>query len=238
MTIPLRREAAPLRAQAVAVLRQQIVSGAYRPGERLVEKRLEQDLGVSRTVIREALRQLESQQLITLKPNVGPIVTVLTAENATHLYQVRAALEGTAARLAAEHATAEDVSSLRALIERFRVAGESGEPERLVTTKDEFYAALVAAAGNPVIEEMLGNVQARISLLRAYTLEVPGRATQSHAELSAVIDAIEARHPDLAESRTREHVRAAQAIALTHFAEAPPAAGAAPHTTTPPEATA
>ncbi|GAA4415287.1 GntR family transcriptional regulator [Georgenia halophila] len=235
MAIQLRREAAPLRAQAVAVLKQQIVSGGYRPGQRLVEKRLEEDLGVSRTVIREALRQLESQQLITMKPQVGPIVAVLTVEDARHLYQVRGALEGAAARLAAENADDGDVARLRDLIDRFREAGEAGHVEDLVAIKDDFYAALVAAAGNPVIEEMLGNVQARIALLRAYTLEVPGRSAQSHAELSAVIDAIEAHHPELAESRSREHVLAAQTIALTHFAEAPPVAETTTATT--PEAT-
>lgn len=222
MAIRLQREAAPLRTQAVAALRQQIVSGAYKPGQRLVEKQLEQELGVSRTVIREALRQLESQQLITLKPQVGPIVTVLTVDDARHLYQVREALEGAAARLAAENASAADVARLRALIDRFHAGAEQSSVEELVDLKGEFYAALVAAAANPVIEDMLGNVQARISLLRAYTLGVPGRAAHSYEELAAVVDAIEAHHPELAESRTRDHVRAAQAIALTHFAESAP----------------
>lgn len=220
----LKREAAPLRAQAVTALRKQIVTGAYKPGQRLVEKHLEEELGVSRTVIREALRQLESQQLITLKPQVGAIVSVLTADDVRHLYQVRAALEGTAARLAAENAASSDVARLRELINGFRMAGDQGEVEQLVAIKDDFYAALLSAAGNPVIEDLLGNVQARIALLRAYTLEVPGRAPQSYAELSAVIDAIEARHPDLAEARSREHVYAAQAIALTHYAESGPPA--------------
>lgn len=214
----LRREAAPLRTQAVALLRRGIIDGRYRPGERLVEKRLEEELGVSRTVVREALRQLESEQLIHLKPQVGPIVTVLTRQDAVHLYQVRAALEGTAARLAAEHATPEAVADLRALIDGFADLAE-GSVEELVAIKDEFYDVLVRAAGNPVIAQMLGNVQARIALLRSFTLKTAGRVADSHRELTAVVDAIEAHDPQAAEERSREHVLAAQRIALDHFAD-------------------
>lgn len=212
----LRREAAPLRTQTVAILRRNIIDGRYRPGERLVEKRLEEQLGVSRTVVREALRQLESEQLIHLKPQVGPIVKVLTREDAEHLYQVRAALEGAAARLAAENATPEQVADLRALIDGFADLAE-GAVEELVAVKDEFYDVLVRAAGNPVIAEMLANVQARIALLRSFTLKTPGRVAESHRELSAVVDAIEAHDPQRAESSSRDHVLAAQQIALDHF---------------------
>lgn len=217
MTTQLRREAAPLRAQAVTVLRERIIDGTYKPGDRLVEKRIEQDLGVSRTVVREALRQLESQQLVHLEPQVGPTVKIVSHDDAMHLYEVRAALEGAAARNAAERATSADVARLRDLIDRFRLAG-SNDVDRLVSIKDEFYEAFAQISGNPVIEEMLGNVQARIALLRAYTLNSPGRVAQSFEELSAMIDAIEAHEPDLAESCTRRHVDAAASIALSHLA--------------------
>ena len=215
----IQRQAAPLREQAVVELRQRIIDGTYRPGARLIERRLEEDLGVSRTVVREALRQLESQRLIYLKPNVGPIVNVLTYEDAVHLYQVRAALEGAAARLASEQATKEDVALLRELIGRLSRTSDSPDVQKLIQQKNDFYNALLGVAGNPVIEELLENIQARISVLRSYTLNSPGRLTESRKEISAVIDAIEAHDPDLAEAQTRHHVRSAQAIALNHFAE-------------------
>jgi GntR family transcriptional regulator, trigonelline degradation regulator len=225
VTTQLRREAAPLRTQAVAALRRRIVEGGFRPGDRLVEKRLEEELGVSRTVVREALRQLETEQLVYLKPHVGPVVRVLTAEDAKHLYQVRAALEGAAARLAAEGASAEQGIRLRAILDRFSRL-EDGAVQELVALKDEFYEVLVEAAGNPVIAQMLGNIQARIALLRSYTLQTPGRVAQSHEELSAVVDAIEAHEPDRAEALSRYHVLSAQRIALDHFIDAEPGAGA------------
>ena len=91
--------AAPLRQQVLDELRQSIIAGRLNPGERLIERELISMMGVSRTVIREALRQLESEGLVAIVPNKGPIVRTLTLEEARDLYAIRAVLEGLAARL-------------------------------------------------------------------------------------------------------------------------------------------
>jgi len=96
------RAAAPLRRQVVDELRHSIISGRLRPGARLVERELIAMMGVSRTVIREALRQLESEGLVAMIPNKGPVVRELTLVEAKDLYSIRAVLEGLAARLFVE----------------------------------------------------------------------------------------------------------------------------------------
>lgn len=214
----LIREAAPLRVQAVKLLRSKIVSGEFPPRMRLIERRLEEELGVSRTVVREALRQLESENLIFLEANVGPTVRALSYDDVMHLYQVRATLESAAGRLAAEGGTPAQVSRLRLAFSRIEDDEDDHEIAGIIALKDEFYDALIAASGNPIIGEMLSNVQARISQLRAITLHAPGRSRHMVAELRRILQAIEAADPERAEAACRAHVTAAEKIALRHAA--------------------
>ena len=216
----LQREAAPLRVQAVNVLRQKIVAGEYLPRTRLTEKLLEGELGVSRTVVREALRQLETERLIAIEPNVGPLVRELTFDDVFHLYQVRGMLESAAGGLAAQNATPAHLDELRGV---FAVISEQAADitmAELIELKNEFYRALIDASGNPIIGEMLSNVQARISQLRAVTLKSPGRVPHMIAELGRVLDALEARDPARAAAECQAHVDVAAQIALRHAAHA------------------
>lgn len=211
----LQRQAAPLREQAVIELRQRIVHGKFSAGERLKEAVLVEELQVSRTVVREALRQLESEKLIRIEPQVGPVVTELTVDEARQLYEVRAALEATAARLAASHRTDEQLGRLQ---ESLRVIEANLTPvEELLVAKRGFYEALIAASHNTIIGEQLQGVQARISLLRRVTLNQPGRGPQMLAELQAVIDAVAAHDENLAYTASVEHVMAASTIAMQHL---------------------
>lgn len=213
----LERRAAPLREQAVEALRASIVRGELPPGSRITEKSIEQRLGVSRTVVREALRQLESERLIRIVPGVGPVVAELTPDEARQLYEVRAALEATAARLAARHGDPERIHELRLAFERIPERAPSSLDE-LLAMKHAFYAALIAASRNQIIGEQLANVQARISQLRAVTLSAPDRQSAMRAELGAVVDAIARGDADAAYDASVAHVMAASAIALDHLA--------------------
>ncbi|TIH29573.1 GntR family transcriptional regulator [Subtercola vilae] len=210
----LIRQAAPLRVQAVNHIRSKIVSGDFPPRMRLIEKRLEEELGVSRTVVREALRQLESERLVTMEANVGPIVSALSYDDVVHLYQVRATLESAAGRLAAESGTSVQIERIQAALAAIRTEAERVEIPMLIELKNDFYTALIDASGNPIIGEMLSNVQARISQLRALTLHSEGRARHMVAELTRVVDAIEQGDPDRAEEACRAHVAVAEKIAL------------------------
>ncbi|MET0854764.1 MAG: GntR family transcriptional regulator [Microterricola sp.] len=224
----LVRTAAPLREQAVLVLRARIISGDLIPGERLTEKQLCAYLDVSRTVVREALRQLESERLVDIVPNIGPIVRVLSPEEATNLYEIREALEPTAARLAALRASDDEILALEQVLLRIRECLGSSTDD-VVQMKNSFYRELITAAHNPAIGEMLANVQARISQLRRLTLSSSGRTLEMYAELEEIVAAIRAKDPDLAQLKAELHVRKAAALAqksLQSFVDAPVQGGA------------
>lgn len=212
----LERRAAPLRERAVEELRASIVRGELPPGSRITEKSVEQRLGVSRTVVREALRQLESERLVRIQPGIGPVVSELSADEARQLYEVRAALEAAAARLAAGYADEEHIRGLRAAFERIPDEVPSSLDE-LLALKNGFYTALIAASRNPIIGEQLANVQARISQLRAVTLSAPGRQHAMRTELGAVVEAIARHDADAAFELSMAHVMTASAIALEHL---------------------
>lgn len=213
----IERQAAPLRTQTVDALREGIVRGRFRPGERLKERPLVEELRVSRTVIREALRQLESERLIRIEPQVGPMVVRIGADEARQLYEVRAALEATAARLAAKRRTADELAGLQASL---RSIERRLEPlSDLLAAKREFYDALIRSSHNPIIGEQLAGVQARISQLRRVTLSEPGRGPVMLEELERVVGAIEHGDADAAYSASIDHVAAAQSIAMKHFEE-------------------
>jgi DNA-binding GntR family transcriptional regulator len=210
------RQAAPLREQAVRAIREHILDATYPAGTRLKEKDLCERYDVSRTVIREALRQLESERLIRMEPNVGPVVATLSRSEVCDLYEARATLEATAAKFAAERATAEQLARLISTYDEIAIGDGLSRPA-VLELKNTFYARLAEASGNSVIADMFDNVQARISQLRHLTLRSPGRHARSVAELGAVVDAITRRDPKAAFAASVLHVKAAEAVALAAF---------------------
>jgi len=124
----IERSAAPLRRQVLDELRQSIIAGRLAPGSRLIERELIAMMGVSRTVIREALRQMESEGLVANIPNKGPVVRELTLAEAKDLYSIRAVLEGLAARLFSENASAAQKKLLDQALKATAQSYENGDP--------------------------------------------------------------------------------------------------------------
>jgi len=211
----IKKTAAPLRQQVVDHLRQAIIDGQLAPGARLTERELTQMLDVSRTVVREALRQLESEGLIAIIPNKGPVVRELKVAEAKDLYLIRAVLEGLGARLFVEHASAEQLARLREALQVVAAAYESGDAQRVLETKNRFYEVLFEGAGSETLSSMLGTLHARIWRWRALGLSHPRRSEErskeSIAGLQAAVDAIARRDADAAEALTREEAQRAAA---------------------------
>ncbi len=214
-TPAIQREAAPLRRQVVDRLRHAIVSGRFQPGARLIERELIASIGVSRTVVREALRELESEGLVALIPNRGPIVRELSLTEAADLYQIRAVLEGLAARLFATRAGVAQVRRLANALDRTADAYKSGDPVRVFEAKDHFYAALFEGAGSETLSAMIGTLHGRISRWRTIGLghprRSPTRSRESIRNLRAVVAALRKRDGDLAERTIRHEVTRAVA---------------------------
>ena len=156
-----------------------IAVGRFKGGDRLPERRLCEMTGVSRTLVREALRQLESEGLIEVVPNRGPIVACVTAEQVKGIYQVRAELEGLAFQLFAEQATTKQRDALVDAFKKLKRSIKDADPLARLRAKDHFYECVMEGSGNDALRESLRLLNARALLLRARSLRAPGRVTTS-----------------------------------------------------------
>jgi DNA-binding GntR family transcriptional regulator len=208
--ITIKKQAAPLRQQVLEALRRAIVSGRLAPKQRLTERSLMEMLGVSRTVIREALRQIEAEGLIEIIPNKGPVVRELSPAEAEDLYRIRAVLEGLAARLFAENASESMVDRLDAALEAVVLAYQGEDGEEALDAKTQFYDLLYQGGASEALASMLGTVQARVWRWRAVGLTHPKRATrrlrESVKNLRLMTAAIRAKDGAAAEEIAREEV--------------------------------
>lgn len=203
-----------LREQVAERLRMAIATGKFPAGARLIERELCEMLGVSRTSLREALRELQADGLITLQPNKGLSVSVVTADTARSIYEVRAMLEGLAARLFARNATREQMADLRQSVDRLAEVYENFSAEAFIAAKTRFYDILLEGAGNPVAADMLRRIHTRVSQLRVVSLSSAERAQQSIRELREFLDALEKRDEERAWQVCVAHVEAAAKAAL------------------------
>ncbi|MFZ5848856.1 MAG: GntR family transcriptional regulator [Actinomycetota bacterium] len=214
LTASRARVAAPLRQEITELLREAIVEGDFEPGDRLRERELCLRFEVSRTVVRESLRQLESEGLVETMANHGPVVAVLRPEDVTALYQVRGALEGLAAELFAAHATKEDHAALKSALAEVETALKSQDPRVWLAAKDGFYDVLFEGSHNSIIGTMVRGLHARMRQLRRVSLGVPGRRPQTLAELKEIVNALERGDAEEARNLATDHVRIAHDIAV------------------------
>lgn len=214
----IARTAAPLRQQVVKLIREDILEENLVPGQRLVENALCDAYGVSRTVVREALRQLESEYLIEVVPNLGPIVRVLTEDEIKAIYVVRAALEGLAGKLFALHATNEQCKKLIKLQHRLDKEYRNGDIESREAIKSEFYQQLTEGAGNPILAENLRGMHARIAIFRRYAFVDDSRIEPSIEELETIIQSAAAkRDPEAAAAACEHHILIAGELAIVEY---------------------
>lgn len=214
----IERTAAPLRRQVVRLLREDILNGLLTPGQRLVENVLCASYGVSRTVVREALRQLESEHLIRVVPAQGPIVAVLTEAEIRAIYVVRASLEGLAGRLFAEVAPLAEVARMLELRGRMEAEYLHGTVDAREAFKAGFYACLLRGTANPVLADLLVGIHARVAIFRRFAFVDERRVALSHQELVRIIDAIAVRRDgQAAQDACAHHIRIAGDLALIEY---------------------
>ncbi len=206
--------AAPVRQQVAASFRTAILSGRFQPGSRLFEKDLCELTGASRTSVREALRQLETEGLVETVPNKGPIVASIDPTQARSIYQVRAALESLVGSLFAQNAAPQHLERLDAAVAELASAYRAGVLEPILSKKDAFYKILLEGAGNEIVPEFLRMIQARISLLRRVSLGRPERLLESIREIRAIAKAARSKDPVATAEACRIHVEKAAAAAL------------------------
>jgi DNA-binding GntR family transcriptional regulator len=206
--VPLTQESAPLRRKIVAALRHAIEVSELKPGDRLVEKDLCQKLSVSRTSLREALRELQAEKLVVAVAR-GLAVAEISEEDAANIYQVRAALEGLVAAQFAEKANKLDVNKLVDALARLERAYRSGDFERILDEKKSFYDVICAGAGNAIVRDILDHLSTRINQLRSASRLNTKRWMASLAELKELASALFARNPKAARVAAIKHIDAA-----------------------------
>ena len=203
-------------------IRGRILDGTLKPGERLVEDRLSAELGVSRVPVREALRGLSVEGLVTLLPRRGATVVEVTPETVAELVEVRALLEGLNAKLAAQRHDPEIVAQLQDTLARGNAAARNGTSEELAHLNAEFHERLGEASRNSVLSEVMRGLRERTSI--AFAINGRTRARADWDEHAGVLAAVIAGDAELAALLATRHVQNAAAA----FAKSQTAGGRVP----------
>ena len=165
----------PLRELVFAAMREAIVKGELKPGERLMEVQLAEEMGVSRTPVREAIRKLELEGLVVMVPRKGAYVAGLTLKDAANVFEIRGSLEGLAAALAAERITEEEINDLDRVLEDIAKAGEKGDVDTIIKKDMEFHQKLFSATRNERLAQIISNLKEQIDRFRIKSFTNPKR---------------------------------------------------------------
>lgn len=195
-----------LRGRVFNFIREGILSGRYAENEELKENTIGTELGVSRTPVREALRQLELEGLVHIIPNKGAYVTGISAKDVRDIYTIRSYLEGLCARWACENITEEQLNAAEEVIYLSEFHTEKGHFDQIVELDSKFHKLIYDACGSKVLEHELTVFHHYVERIRKITLSMEERAKRSNAEHTAILNAIRARDKELAERLAHEHI--------------------------------
>ena len=156
-------------------MREAILKGRLKPGERLMEVQMAEEMGVSRTPVREAIRKLELEGLVVMVPRKGAYVAGLTLKDVANVFEIRGSLEGLAAALAAERITDEEIKSLDMVLKDISSAGEKGDIEAIIKKDVEFHQVLFSASRNDRLAQIINNLKEQIDRFRTQSFNNPAR---------------------------------------------------------------
>lgn len=192
-------------------LESDIFTGVYARGSVLTENRLCDELGVSRTPIREALKRLEQEHIIESRSK-GLVVIGVTRQDAMIIYEVRKRIEGLTAAMCARNATDEQIAQMRDIVELQEFCAEKQDAEKVRTLDKEFHDLLYRGCGSVVLYDTLVPLHKKIQKFRKASVEVHGRAAESVREHRLIYEAVAARDPEAAEKAMLTHLAKAQSV--------------------------
>ena len=210
----------PLRELVFESLRQAIVELKLKPGERLMEIQLAEDLGVSRTPVREAIRKLELEGFVVMMPRKGAYVAGISMKDIADIFEIRGALEGLAASLAAERGTEEEIEQMERELVRISESIEKDDLLSVVEVDTDFHAILFRASRNDRLAQMLNHLREQIQRFRTTSLGRPGRMRVALEEHKKIVEALSQRDPDLSRARAQEHIENAESSMIDALREA------------------
>lgn len=195
-----------LSSRVFHTIRENILSGKYATDEELKEKSIGEELGVSRTPVREALRQLELEGLVTIIPNKGAYVVGISQKDIRDIYEIRSRLEGLCARWAAENITKEQLDELEENIYLSDFHSAKGNSEQVVELDNRFHEIIYNASGSKELRHILLDFHHYVQRVRKITLAVQDRAIRSNDEHRRIVEALKMHDADLAEDLANAHM--------------------------------
>ena len=180
----------PLREVVCEALREAIRKGVLKPGERLMEMQLAEELGVSRTPVREAIRKLDQEGFVVMMPRRGTYVANMSIRDVNEIFEIRTALESLSNGLAAERITTEELEKLQELLVQIGECIEEGDMDKIVATDIEFHDLLYRASRNSRLEGIVSNLREQLTRFRTLSMSYPGRLEATLEEHRAMVDAI------------------------------------------------
>lgn len=198
-----------LRGHVFQTMRDNILNGVYVENEELRENTIANELGVSRTPVREALRQLELEGLVKIVPNKGAVVTGITGEDVKDIYAIRSMLEGLCARWATEHITDAQIEELEEIIllSEYHVKKAQGEKSKQVAELDsKFHEVLYNASNSRILNHVLSDFHKYVRMARRASVTNPERAEKCIEEHKRILEAIKAKDADQAEAWANVHM--------------------------------
>lgn len=195
-----------LRGQVFHAIREDILKGRYKENDELRETTLGKELGVSRTPVREALRQLELEGLVKIIPNRGAFVTGISEKDVRDIYMVRSVLEGLCVQMAAEHMTKECIDELEEVLLLAEYYLEKGNMEQLTELDGKFHQILYTASESRILEHVLSDFHKYVQLARRNSVKTESRAQKSLEEHREILEALKENDAEKAEKLANTHI--------------------------------
>lgn len=200
----------PLRDIVFETLREAIIHQTLKPGERLMEIQLAEEMGVSRTPVREAIRKLELEGLVVMVPRKGAYVASISMKDIHEVYELRSALEALAASLAAARITDEELEEMERQMVKEAKETDENNLQGIVTIDTTFHDLLYKAANNQRLVQFINILQEQLQRFRAATLSSPGRSKYALEEHKKIVEALANRDAKLAARLATEHIENAE----------------------------
>ena len=224
--LPIRLDSyQPLREVVCETLREAIVNGVLNPGERLMEIQLAEELGVSRTPVREAIRKLELEGFVIMVPRRGTYVADLSIKDINEVFEVRTSLDVLAAGLAAERITEEELEQLERLLVQIGEYIENGDMDKIVEADSLFHDILYCASRNDRLVGIINNLREQLTRFRSISMAYPGRLKNTLEEHTRMVEALAQRNVESAQQLAVKHMENSEQTLLLDLAERRQCAG-------------
>ncbi len=208
-----------LREKIVEYIKDAVVSGRLKPGERVPEQEIAEALGISRTPIREAFRQLESEGFISITPRKGAVVSPITDKDVTEFYEIKSLLEGYAARLACPKFSDKDLAGIEAINKKMHRCSERGDVKGFFKLDNEFHDIFLRACGNSRLYTLVHQIVAQFERFRVTALSIEGRMAVSIKQHAEIIKAFKESNTDLVERLVKDNAEMSEQFLVKNISK-------------------